>query len=68
MGLSTEDLAGQAVLVGDAEGDMSIAKGAGMVAIGRVTGENQSSLRAAGADYLIRDLQDLEPILDELAR
>ncbi len=38
-----------------------------MVAIGRATDETEPSLRAAGADYLIRDLLKLEPILAQLA-
>jgi phosphoglycolate phosphatase-like HAD superfamily hydrolase len=64
--LTADDLAHQAVLVGDAEGDMSIAKTAGCVAIGRLTDRNGPEMRAAGADYLIDDLLGLEPVLAQL--
>jgi phosphoglycolate phosphatase-like HAD superfamily hydrolase len=67
LGLSAEDLTLQSVLVGDAEGDMSIAKTEGCIAIGRITDGNGPELRAAGADYLIGDLSELEPILAALA-
>jgi len=55
------------VYVGDGEGDMALAKAAGIVAIGRLTGDNEAELGEAGADYVIRELNELEPLLALLA-
>jgi phosphoglycolate phosphatase-like HAD superfamily hydrolase len=46
---------------------MALAKAAGIVAIGRLTGDNEEALRVAGADYVIQDLTELEPLLASLA-
>jgi phosphoglycolate phosphatase len=67
LGMSKEQFALAAVYVGDAEGDMALAKAAGIVAIGRLTGDNEEELREAGADYVIRDRTELEPLLASLA-
>jgi phosphoglycolate phosphatase len=55
-------------LVGDGEHDMIIAKKAGIVAIGRLTGGNSSALAKAGADYLIKSLDELVSILQTLSK
>jgi phosphoglycolate phosphatase-like HAD superfamily hydrolase len=67
LGMSEEQFALAAVYVGDAEADMALAKASGIVAIGRLTGDNEEELRKAGADYVIRDLTELEPLLASLA-
>jgi phosphoglycolate phosphatase len=67
LGMSEEQFAAAAVYVGDGEGDMALSKAAGIVAIGRLTGDNEEELRQAGADYVIRDLTELEPLLASLA-
>jgi phosphoglycolate phosphatase len=64
--MSEEQFVLAAVYVGDAEGDMALAKAAGIVAVGRLTGGNEEELRQAGADYVIRDLTELDTLLASL--
>jgi phosphoglycolate phosphatase len=66
LGLSAQDLAQSAVLVGDMDHDMIMAREAGIVAIGRITDGNAGRLFAAGADHVIEDLLALEPLLARL--
>ena len=47
-------------LVGDGEHDMAIAKTAGILGIGRLTGNNGDALKRSGADLLINTLDQLE--------
>ncbi len=66
LGISVEELAARSALVGDSGSDMRMASEAGILAIGRLTGDNGERLRAAGANYLIKDLRELEPLLESL--
>jgi phosphoglycolate phosphatase-like HAD superfamily hydrolase len=66
LGMSDQEFALAAVYVGDGEGDMALAKAAGIVAVGRLTDNNEEELRKAGADYVVRDLTELEPLLASL--
>ena len=66
LGLSLEELVRRAVRVGDSPYDMQLAREAGIVAIGRRTNDNDGALRAAGADYVIGDLRELESLLARL--
>lgn len=50
-------------LVGDGEYDMKIAKEAQILAIGRATSSSSDSLRKAGADFVIKSLDQLVSIL-----
>lgn len=68
LGLSTVDLSARGVFVGDGVYDMQVAREAGMPAVGRLTGNNAETLRRAGAEYLIEDLNDLEAALAEIER
>jgi phosphoglycolate phosphatase-like HAD superfamily hydrolase len=63
LGLSATAFSEASVYVGDTPGDMEVATDAGMVAIGRLTADNEASLRAAGAHYVIHDLTELQPLL-----
>ena len=45
---------------------MQVARNAGLLAIGRLTGANADSLIAAGAEYVIATLTQLEPLLNSL--
>jgi phosphoglycolate phosphatase-like HAD superfamily hydrolase len=53
-------------LTGDGAFDMQVAREGGMTAVGRLTGDNEAILRAAGAHFVIRDLRELPPILTAL--
>ena len=66
LGILLEDLTTTGVLVGDLPGDMHLARDAGLLAIGRLTGANSDSLVAAGAEYVIANLTELEPLLDSI--
>jgi phosphoglycolate phosphatase-like HAD superfamily hydrolase len=44
-------------------GDMRLARKAGMLAVGRLTGSNAEVLVGAGAHYLITNLTELETLL-----
>ncbi|NOX97295.1 MAG: HAD family hydrolase, partial [Nitrospirae bacterium] len=55
-------------LIGDGKHDMTIAKDAGIVAIGRLTGNNADTLKRAGADYLVKDFNELACILGRAGR
>jgi phosphoglycolate phosphatase len=63
LGLSADQFAAAAVFVGDMPGDMQLARKAGMLAIGRLTGDNANQLRGAGAHHVISDLTELEALL-----
>jgi phosphoglycolate phosphatase len=63
LSLSEKDFAAIAVFVGDTPGDMVMAKRAGLLAIGRVS-ENEDELREAGADHLIKDLTEVESLME----
>jgi phosphoglycolate phosphatase-like HAD superfamily hydrolase len=60
------ELQARGVFIGDAVYDMQVARDAGLVAVGRLTGDNAKTLRLAGAQHLIHDLLELQPILDAL--
>jgi len=66
LGVLPEVLAATGVFVGDLPGDMQLARKAGLLAIGRLTGANADSLMAAGAQHAITDLTELEPLLNSL--
>jgi phosphoglycolate phosphatase-like HAD superfamily hydrolase len=55
-----------AVFVGDLPSDMQLAREAGVLAIGRWSGATADSLIAEGAHHVIRDLTELEPLLNRL--
>lgn len=63
LGLGTKDLASVAIMVGDQEGDMRLAKQFGMPAIGRAKAGSRDKLTAAGAGYLIAGLTELADVL-----
>jgi phosphoglycolate phosphatase-like HAD superfamily hydrolase len=66
LGMLPEELAATGVFVGDLPGDMQLARRRGLLAIGRLTGANADSLTTAGAQHLITDLTELEPLLNSL--
>jgi phosphoglycolate phosphatase-like HAD superfamily hydrolase len=66
LGMLPEELAAAGVFVGDLPGDMELARKAGLLAIGRLTGANADSLIAAGAEHVITDLTELEPLLNSV--
>jgi phosphoglycolate phosphatase-like HAD superfamily hydrolase len=66
LGVLPEELAATGVFVADLPGDMQLARNAGLLAIGRVTGTNAESMVAAGAQQVITDLTELEPLLNSL--
>jgi phosphoglycolate phosphatase len=66
LGMLLEDVATAGVLVGDLPGDMQMARAAGLLAVGRLTDANSDRLIAAGADYVITNLTQLEPLLDKV--
>ena len=66
LGMLPEDLAATALFVGDLPGDMQLARNAGLLAIGRLTVTNADSMMAAGAQHVITDLTELEPLLNRL--
>jgi phosphoglycolate phosphatase-like HAD superfamily hydrolase len=66
LGVLPEELAATGVFVGDLPNDMELARKAGFLAIGRLTGPNADSLTAAGAQHVISDLTELEPLLNSL--
>jgi phosphoglycolate phosphatase-like HAD superfamily hydrolase len=66
LGLAEDELRQRGVFIGDGAYDMEVAGAGGLVAIGRLTGENSATLREAGAGYLINSLTELDAILDAL--
>jgi phosphoglycolate phosphatase-like HAD superfamily hydrolase len=54
-----------AVLTGDGAFDMRVAREAGMTAVGRLTNANAEALFAAGAHHVVRDLTELEALLEK---
>jgi phosphoglycolate phosphatase-like HAD superfamily hydrolase len=62
--LSPEDLHAS-VLTGDGAFDMRVAREAGMTAVGRLTNNNAGALMAAGAHHVVRDLTELESLLEK---
>ncbi|HSL68751.1 MAG TPA: HAD family hydrolase [Longimicrobiales bacterium] len=63
LALHDGDLRQRGVFVGDGVYDMEVARAAGILAVGRLAGDNGSTLREAGADHLISSLSELGPIL-----
>jgi phosphoglycolate phosphatase-like HAD superfamily hydrolase len=61
--LAPGDLQERGVFIGDGAYDMQVASQAGMMAVGRTTGDNGNALRAAGANHLIADLRELRTLL-----
>ena len=57
------DLKARGVFIGDAVYDMQVAREANLAAVGRVTDGNAETLRLAGAQHLIRDLREMQPLL-----
>jgi phosphoglycolate phosphatase len=66
LGMLPEEFAATGVFVGDLPGDMQLARKAGLLAVGRLTGANADSLIAAGAQHVITNLAELEPLLNSL--
>jgi phosphoglycolate phosphatase-like HAD superfamily hydrolase len=66
MGQSTQQFAPTAAYVADLPTDMALARSAGLLAIGRLTGANADALTAAGAHHVVSDLTELEPLLLQL--
>jgi phosphoglycolate phosphatase-like HAD superfamily hydrolase len=66
LGVPAEEFAATCVFVGDLPGDMQLARKAGLLAIGRLTGANVDSLTAAGEQHVITNLTELEPLLNSL--
>jgi phosphoglycolate phosphatase len=63
LSISSKELAATAAFVGDMPSDMEVARRAGLLAIGRTDGANAKRLIAAGAQHVIADLRQLEPLL-----
>jgi phosphoglycolate phosphatase-like HAD superfamily hydrolase len=63
LGISPEELAATGAYVGDMPTDMQLAREAGLLAIGRLTGSNADALIGAGAHHVITDLTQLKPLL-----
>jgi len=66
LGLDAAELRIRGVFVGDGVYDMQVASDAGILAVGRLTGDNGETLRDAGADHLIESLRELEGLLEAL--
>jgi phosphoglycolate phosphatase len=66
LGIPLSDLGGLAVLVGDQEGDMRLAKQFGMAAIGCARVNTPEALTRAGADRVVADLKGLVDALAQL--
>jgi len=66
LGLTEAELKASAALIGDGLFDMQVSREAGILAIGKVTDGNGEKLRQAGANYLIDDLTEVEPLLEKL--
>lgn len=63
LGLTPEAFSLNGALTGDAGYDMQIACKAGLLAIGRITGDNAPALHAAGAHFTIHSLDGLCALL-----
>jgi phosphoglycolate phosphatase len=63
LGVPPEELAATGVYVGDLPSDMRLANKAGLLPIGRLTHGNADTLIAAGAQHVITNLKELEPLL-----
>jgi len=63
LGVSEFEIRTNSAIVGDAVFDVRLAKAAKMLAIGRITADNQNVLREAGADILINGLDQLVSLL-----
>jgi phosphoglycolate phosphatase-like HAD superfamily hydrolase len=66
LSLREGELQADGVFIGDAVYDMQVARDAGIVSVGRVTGENGEILQQAGALHLIRDLHEMQSLLASL--
>jgi len=66
LGMSPEEFASIAVFVADLPTDMQLARRAGLLAIGRLGSVNAEVLTAAGAQHVISDLTELQPLLERL--
>ncbi len=66
LGLRDGELSAAGMFIGDGVYDMQVARAAGIVAVGRLTGDNGATLREAGADHLIRSLTELEGLVAAL--
>ena len=67
LGMLPGEFAETAVYVGDLPPDMKLARKVGLLAIGRSAGANAHLLTAAGAQHVIVNLAELEPLLNRLA-
>jgi phosphoglycolate phosphatase len=61
--LSLAELSTVAAYVGDLPGDMILARSHGLLGIARAGASNANDLLAAGADHIIENLTELEPLL-----
>jgi phosphoglycolate phosphatase-like HAD superfamily hydrolase len=61
--LPHEEFAASGVFVGDLPSDMRLARKSDLLAIGRLTRGNADRLIGAGAQHVIADLTELEPLL-----
>lgn len=66
LSLTEGELRAGGVFIGDAVYDMQVARDAGIVAVGRLTGDNAETLRRAGAQHLIQDLREMQALLASL--
>ena len=63
LSLTAAELSSTGVFIGDGVYDMQIAREAGMLAIGRLTGDNANVLIEAGAHHVIRELGELQALI-----
>jgi phosphoglycolate phosphatase-like HAD superfamily hydrolase len=63
LGMTSAELQARAAFIGDGIYDMSVAREAGIVGIGRLTGDNANALYAAGASYVLPDLRGLPQLV-----
>ena len=68
LGIPAGELPARTWLIGDGTYDMQVARAAGMHAVGRLTGDNGAAMLEAGANMLIHDLDQLQPLLAATSR
>jgi phosphoglycolate phosphatase-like HAD superfamily hydrolase len=66
LSFSESELLAEGIFIGDAVYDMQVAREAGIVGVGRVTGDNGPVLQQAGARHLIQDLREMRPLIASL--
>jgi phosphoglycolate phosphatase len=63
LGLQDPEMRQRGIFIGDGVYDMQVARAAGILAVGRLTGDNAATLLDAGAQHLISSLSELEAIV-----